>query len=336
MFAHSTMSEKKYNDSIRKSPTFPNFLNNNSSEMSNKTMELTLNSIPEDKEDTLINGKYIKMTELGQGSFGTVYKAKDLQNNLYAIKMEHRSDLKKHLLREKKVYEILKKSENFPTTYWYGEHGLYRCLVMDMMGTSLKELFNTYKFGLSTISRIAVELLKRLCELHEYGILHQDIKPENILTGYHNTSKLFLVDYGTCDYWLDLEKNRPYSSGTSNKIVGTARYSSLTNHRGQKQSRRDDLFSLGYVLVYLAKRRLPWQGIKTSTRDYREKWRKVKNVKCTVTYAELCYNLPSCFFDYFQHVGTLGFYDKPDYIKLMKLFIPHIKKPFPWDEKNLP
>ena len=322
-------SDKKYKGS-------PTLSNKHSSEMSNKTMELTLNSIPEEKDDLMVNDQYKLVDQIGQGSFGTVYKAIDSNNNVYAIKMEHRSDLKKHLLREKKVYEILKKSQNFPTIYWYGEHGLFRCLVMDMMGISLKTIFNNYNFSLSTISQIAVELLKRLQELHEYGILHQDIKPENILTGYHNKSKLYLVDYGTSDYWFDSEKNRPYAEGESNRIVGTARYSSITNHCGKKQSRRDDLFSLGYVLIYLAKRRLPWQGIRVSnTRNYREKWQKVKIVKKNTTYAALCDNLPGCFYDYFMNIDRLGFYDNPDYVKLMKLFTVHIKKPLPWDEKNL-
>lgn len=93
------------------------------------------------------------------------------------------------------------------------------------------------------------------------SILHRDIKPENILTGRDNDSNLYLVDFGISKFYRDKKgrhmynKMRFYISNFCDKkpFLGTSRYASLNAHKGHELSRRDDIESLGYVLVYLLK-----------------------------------------------------------------------------------
>ena len=151
---------------------------------------------------------------------------------------------------------------------------------MDRLGPSLKSLYSRCNriFPAQTVALIAIQLLDRLELLHNGGWLHQDIKPENICIGVEKTrSILYLIDYGTSSQYVDAVTKKHRARGPSTKIVGTARYSSLNNHYGYKQSRRDDLESLGYTLIYWLLGRLPWQGIPEA--DFRVKWKKVRRIK---------------------------------------------------------
>ena len=80
----------------------------------------------------------------------------------------------------------------------------------------------------------------------------------------------------------------PYSDGKC--LIGTARYASINTHMGMEQSRRDDMESLGYLLVYLSIGSLPWQGIKAKTKS--EKYQKIFDIKLKTVPNEICKFLP--------------------------------------------
>lgn len=303
-----------------------------SCEMSNKTFDIILDTINEEEDVEIIAGKYILHEKLGEGSFGTVYKALDFDDNEYAIKFEEKTDLKKHLLRENTIYDTLKDLPDFPKKYYYGDHKEYRVLVLDKLGKSLKEIFyiNNKNFDINTVANIAVQLLYRLENFHKQGWLHQDIKPENILIDNLDKKKIFLIDYGTSGYWWDKQLNSHVKKVESKKIVGTARYSCIRNHYGMYQNRTDDLESLGYVLIYFMRGYLPWQGI--PAKNFRHKWTKVKRIKETTTRNVLCKNLPMCFLRYFQYIDRLSFTEKPDYANLRRLFRLYIISDFLWSK----
>jgi casein kinase I family protein HRR25 len=76
-------------------------------------------------------------------------------------------------------------------------------------------------------------------------------------------------------------------------LTGTARYASLYTHMGIEQSRRDDLESLGYLLVYFFKGELPWQGIKGKSK--KEKHKRIMEIKNDTSLESLCSDMPSKF-----------------------------------------
>ena len=102
-------------------------------------------------------------------------------------------------------------------------------------------------------------------------------------------------------------------------MTGTARYMSIHSHLGKSQSRRDDLESIGYVLVYFLRGRLPWQGFKFNG-NIKEKYKKIRDVKMKVSVANLTEGLPKEFELYMTYVKDMKYSDTPDYEYLKDIF----------------
>lgn len=131
------------------------------------------------------------------------------------------------------------------------------------------------------------------------GLIHRDIKPENFLIGLKKKSHIiYVIDFGFAKRFSDVKTGMHIAYVEGKQLTGTAKFASIYTHLGIEQSRRDDLEALGYVLVYLIKGELPWNGIKAKTKV--EKYRKIMEKKIEYTPKILCEGLPGRFYIYFK------------------------------------
>ena len=268
--------------------------------------------------------KYQIIKEIGSGSFGNVFKAKELgeDNSYVAVKVERveKTDSNKSRLEsEYNIYNAIQ-GEGIPEVKHFSNNtnGL-KILIMNFLGPSFEDLFNfcSRKFSLKTISMIAIQIISRLEHIHKIGIVHRDIKPENFLIGIgKDKSKMYIVDFGLSKPYIHNGKHIEFRNNKN--FTGTYRYSSIRNHRGIEQSRRDDLESVGYMLVYFYKGILPWQGLRLS--DKAERNRTIYRKKRTTDIGTITSGMPSQFHDYIQYCRLLRFSQNPDYDYLRGLF----------------
>jgi hypothetical protein len=124
----------------------------------------------------------------------------------------------------------------------------------------------------------------------------------------------FLVDLGLAELFRNpaTYKHIPYS--TDQSFVGTLPFTSINGQQGHTQSRRDDLESLAYTIIYSARGSLPWSSL--SSQGDRE---AVLQKKLSITVENLCKGLPAPFFEFIRHVRSLGFREKPDYEYLQSI-----------------
>ncbi|CAA0842109.1 casein kinase 1-like protein 2 [Striga hermonthica] len=267
-----------------------------------------------------VGNKYRLGRKLGSGSFGEIYLGTNIQTNEeVAIKLENVKTKHPQLLYESKLYRILQGGTGIPNVRWFGVEGDYNVLVMDLLGPSLEDLFNfcSRKLSLKTVLMLADQMINRVEFVHSKSFLHRDIKPDNFLMGLGRRANQIDDSNGKDIFSFDGGDIRAIDSENKN-LTGTARYASMNTHLGIEQSRRDDLESLGFVLMYFLKGSLPWQGLKAGTK--KQKYEKISEKKVSTSIEALCRGYPTEFASYFHYCRSLRFEDKPDYAYLKRIF----------------
>ncbi|GAB2267730.1 Casein kinase 1-like protein 1 [Dionaea muscipula] len=269
-----------------------------------------------------VGNKFRLGRRIGSGSFGEIYLGTNIQNNEeVAIKLESVKTKHPQLLYESKLYRILQGGTGIPNVRWFGVEGEYNVLVMDLLGPSLEDLFNfcSRKLSLKTVLMIADQMMNRIEFVHSKSFLHRDIKPDNFLMGLgRRANQVYIIDFGLAKKYRDTSTHQHIPYRENKNLTGTARYASMNTHLGIEQSRRDDLESLGYLLMYFLKGSLPWQGLKAGTK--KQKYEKISEKKVSTSIEALCRGYPTEFASYFHYCRSLRFDDKPDYAYLKRIF----------------
>lgn len=267
--------------------------------------------------------KYKISSQIGKGSFGTVYSGVNIiTKEQIAVKTEMRGSKNQNCLLESEAYKLvtLRGFKGIPKVFQFGKIKGYNVLVMELLGKSLSDLFSHMqkRFSLETVCILANDMIRLIEYVHEKKILHRDIKPDNFMMGRGDKEDtLYLIDFGLAKKYITSNGSHiPMKTGKS--ITGTARYCSVYTHQGLEQSRRDDLESIGYVLMFFLRGNLPWQGVKV--KDGEKHYEKIGNVKMNTSVDELCENYPEELKYYFNYVKQLEFEEEPNYNFLLELF----------------
>ena len=266
-------------------------------------------------------GKHYKMSfndKIGHGGFGQIYLGHDLLNGApLAVKVEAIDTHSSKLKSEAKILNLLQGGTGIPALYAYIEEKKCKLILMELLGKNINTLFKICKkvFSLKTVLTLSYQMINRIEYIHSKYIIHRDIKPENFLLGKAKQKTIYLIDYGCSKLYMNAKKHEhiPFKEGIQN-IIGTERYCSIYTHLGKEQSRRDDIESFVYVMIYLLKGKLPWMGIRAKTK--REKVDKIKEKKLTVTCKELCDDYEEVW-ELLNYAREMRYEEEPDY-KMIK------------------
>nr|GMD32286.1 casein kinase 1-like protein 2 [Ipomoea batatas] len=182
-------------------------------------------------------------------------------------------------------------------------------------------MYSSFRIFLSFIFSLVIHYfqINRVEFVHSKSFLHRDIKPDNFLMGLgRRANQVYIIDFGLAKKYRDSSTHQHIPYRENKNLTGTARYASVNTHLGIEQSRRDDLESLGYVLMYFLRGSLPWQGLRAGTK--KQKYDKISEKKVSTSIEVLCRGYPTEFASYFHYCRSLRFVDKPDYAYLKRLF----------------
>ncbi|XP_078431282.1 casein kinase 1-like protein HD16 [Wolffia australiana] len=257
---------------------------------------------------------YKIVRKLAGGGFGQV-----------ALKFERKRSRRRNLgaPSEWQAYRALGESYGLPRVYYSGTCRDYYVTAMDLLGPCLWEAWVSSGRRMSSqmVACIAAESIAIFAEMHSKGFVHGDVKPDNFLFGRPCTpqaNKLFLIDLGLATRWRDSSSGQHVEYDQRPDFFrGTSRYASVHAHLGRTSSRRDDLESLAYTLIFLHTGSLPWSSIDGEKND---KSFLVCQKKMETSPEMLCLTCPSPFKEFLEAVVNLKFDEEPDYAKLISLF----------------
>ena len=271
------------------------------------------------KENKLIFKKYKPIKKIDYGSFGNIYSVIRLEDkNVFAMKTEKKYQKDEYLESEAYYLFTLQGGFGIPKLITYGQTKNYRILIETLLDKSLFTMFiyKEKKCSIIDACLIGIQILERLEWIHSKNIVYKDVKPENFLIGIKDPNVIYVVDFGFCKKYRSSKTGKHLLPKYTGKFTGTVTYASTNALIGKETSRRDDLISLGYMLIVLLKRTIP---LNISFKYFNKvKFLDMLNMKKTG--AKLYNGIPKEIREFIKYSKNLKFEQDPDYSYLRSLF----------------
>ena len=292
----------------------------------------------------LIFKKFIIQKIEYKGINSTVYSGKNIANDKrIALKFEERNTSQGDLEKEA-FYLFQLKNIGIPNIISFGRYKKYNVLVEELLGKSLDKLFEENKnkpkiIRLKDMLLTGIQIIERIKFIHSNNIIHLDIKPANFLVGYLDDSIIYIIDFGFAKKYRSSRGKHVQFSKTK-YFTGNLKFCSPRLLKGFEPSRRDDLESLGYLLIFLFTGHLPWEN--SQGKNNYELIQKIYNSKALIPIKELCKDLPKEMIEFFKYIKSLKFEEDPDYSYLTNILKTILYKininndmNFSWIHENL-
>ena len=213
---------------------------------------------------------------------------------------------------------FLLKGYGIPEIISFGHKGKYNVMIEELLSKSIQELFelNDNEMPLKDVCMIAIQLLERIEYIHSKFIIHRNINPTNFVIGEKNNFLIYVIDFVMAKKYRSSRTGKHLKFNLNQKIFGNVSFISVNSMRGMEQSRRDDLESLGYMLIYLLKGYLPWKEFENKN----DKIQKIFQLKRKISLSRLCRYLPEEIKKYIEYCKILSFEQEPNYEYLKGLF----------------
>ena len=209
----------------------------------------------------LISGRYLIDSLIGSGGMANVYKAYDNMLGrtvaLKVLKAEHRGDMEFVRRFEREARAVLTLShENIVRSYAVGEDGDISYIVLEYVeGSTLKELIKSDgPISPKVAVSITAQVLDALAHAHESGIIHRDVKPQNVIITPRGKAKL--TDFGIA---RDVAATTRTYAG-SNVVMGSVHYISPEQARGDDVTAASDIYSCAIMLFEMLTGKVPFGG----------------------------------------------------------------------------
>ncbi len=209
----------------------------------------------------LISGRYLIESLIGSGGMANVYKAYDNMLGrtvaLKVLKAEHRGDMEFVRRFEREARAVLTLShENIVRSYAVGEDGDISYIVLEYVeGSTLKELIKSDgPISPKVAVSITAQVLDALAHAHESGIIHRDVKPQNVIITPRGKAKL--TDFGIA---RDVAATTRTYAG-SNVVMGSVHYISPEQARGDDVTAASDIYSCAIMLFEMLTGKVPFGG----------------------------------------------------------------------------
>ncbi len=266
-------------------------------------------------------GNYNLYHIIGEGAFGIIYNCKNkITQKDYAMKIDKTSHGLKTIKYEASILKYLKNVANVAKLIHYGSFDKKQYMVLHLYGLTLEEyLISTTHVKLVDKISYALKMLEVLKNVHNKGILHRDIKPENYVFTM-DMRELVLIDFGISKIYIDnTKKHKP--TGKTEQLVGCLQYASINSHNHEELSRRDDIISLAYTIMYLFCGELPWDNIHLDG-SY-NKSESIKQIKKNFIKNNYVDKLKNKIKNIISYLYDLTYEEKPNYF-LLEIHINNI------------